>query len=101
LLSNNGPWTYLNTIVAGVVLVIIVAYSFPQSSEHPLTNLQRFAVSLAIGLTFSIAVSWPVEWTGADVNAATGIGLGLGGLAAVLCFWRMLEKKDKENWKRQ
>jgi hypothetical protein len=98
-LLETGPWDKLNTIVAVIVLVVVVAYSLTRPIRRSMSMLERVAVSLVIGLICGVAVSWPVQqwvvlphWpaaTGDDsADRASDIGQGAGLLiAAVVWAW--------------
>jgi len=100
-LLQTGNWSYLSTVVAGVVLVIVVAYSL-RPSRQSLSRLQLLAVSLVIGFIVSVAVSWPIQLLVGNPDIATGIGFGLGALAVALCFWwNILEEEQQELWRQR
>jgi hypothetical protein len=61
-LLTVGPWDKLNTVIAVVVLVIIIAYSLTLTSQKMMSLPQQIAVSLVIGLIATIAVAWPIQW---------------------------------------
>jgi hypothetical protein len=78
-LFENGLWDKLNTIVGVIVLVIVIAYSATRPVRLSMGNLERVAVSLAIGLICSVAVAWPIQqfyllprWQGQHPGQALG-----------------------------
>jgi hypothetical protein len=60
-LLTAGSWDKLNTVIAVVVLVIIIAYSLTPTSQKAMSPPQQIAVSLVIGLIIAIAVAWPIQ----------------------------------------
>jgi hypothetical protein len=71
-LTETGPWDKMNTIVAGVVLLLVIAFTWPRNTllagdgtggrtGPSYDNLTLFAQATAYGLVCAIAVAWPVQ----------------------------------------
>jgi hypothetical protein len=61
-LLTDGSWYAINTLIAGIALLVIASYSLgPGVPGSYSNNLQRWAVALVIGLITSVAVAWPVQ----------------------------------------
>jgi lysylphosphatidylglycerol synthetase-like protein (DUF2156 family) len=109
---SPGGWAFPDTIVAGVVLVIVLAFSRP--TVRQLDKFQLIALSLVVGAIFAVAVSWPVQkfyviphWhvgtiqPGADRNAdrAGYIGFVVGLVVAVVyaaIYWPRKRTPDPD-----
>lgn len=101
-LLTKGNWAYLSTVVASVVLVIVVAFSITPETRQSLKGPQLFAISLVIGLIFTVAVSWPIQLLVGDPDTATAIDFGPGVLAAALYYWWYpLDDEHQERWRRR
>ena len=58
--SSPGLWDFFDMTIALVVLVIVLAYSFPAAYQQ--RRFQRVALSLVIGVVLAVAISWPLQW---------------------------------------
>jgi hypothetical protein len=94
-LVTEGPWHWLNTVLAAVALVVLLSYWIAADARSSYLTFHRcLAAALPIGLIATVVVAWPLQefvvqkfWntpcTTKYIDRATGIALGLGGLAAV------------------
>jgi len=62
-LTTSGSWDQMNTIVAVVVGVLVVAFSWPRRS-HKVTEFDNWtcaALGVVYGLILTIAAAWPIQ----------------------------------------
>jgi hypothetical protein len=109
-LESPGPWDNINSFVATVVGVILVAFTWPRranlldESGKPakVDAWATAATALVYGLVITTGVAWPVQfyWTlpacspscsDADRIAgyATYWAAGIGGVCAIILFFVM------------
>jgi hypothetical protein len=62
-LTSSGSWDQMNTIVAVVVGVLVVAFSWPRRSHavQALDNWTCLALSTVYGLILTIVAAWPTQ----------------------------------------
>jgi hypothetical protein len=99
-LTTAGPWSPLNTVIAGVVLTVLLAYTCVGSRRRlPRQAAERAAIGMVIGLVAAIAIAYPLQTlfsgnlhpdqladTDPTINQATWIGLLFGFPVAVVIF---------------
>jgi hypothetical protein len=69
-LSTPGEWYYLNTIIAGVVLVVLIPYVW--SGFRQATVLKRVALTVVFWGILTVFAGWPVQryWVYPHLHAA-------------------------------
>jgi hypothetical protein len=63
-LLQSGEWSYVNTITAGVVLLVVLAFSWPSQALPPTESLSRAvraAYSAVCAFVVAIMAAWPAQ----------------------------------------
>jgi hypothetical protein len=123
-LTTVGPWDKMNTIVAGVVGIVLVAFTWPNKENlqdesgkiPPRDNWIALALAIAYGLIVTIGSAWvvqlilnppdcpehaddtlPLACVKADdiAGQATNWALGIGLVAAIILFICLRIRIDK------
>jgi hypothetical protein len=98
-LTEEGAWHWLNTILAGAVLTVLVAYTCVGARRRPRPAPERVAIGTVIGLVAAIASAYPLQsllagnWNSDEIgkadphiDQATVIGLLVGLVVAGVVF---------------
>ncbi len=103
-LTTDGAWDPMNTLIALVVGLVVVGFTWPRMPlEEPpkLTTIGPLAV--VYGFIFGIAAAWPIQsffFTNLNSSNATWCALAVGGLAALpigWLIWRRTKRLYHEN----
>jgi hypothetical protein len=97
-LTTKGLWSYWNTVVSVIVLIVLWAYTWPRKGLLPDWR-HRLAVSVVVGLTFGVASAWAIQcififgmgwpdWRNPDLWASN-LCMCVAALFSVLYYWGM------------
>jgi hypothetical protein len=98
---EDGPWHPLNSLVAFVVLVTLIAYAImPLKNSSSRSREERASVGAVVGLIAAVVLAWPLQYLAGLVNGgvnsevidlATWASLGLGAIITI-CVMRWLNR---------
>src|SRR5690348_12756466 len=88
IMTSDGDFTAVSTMVAGTVLALLLVLSWPVGSER-LAGRALWSSAIVIGFAAGVAAGWPVQlwWAGGHDNMpgfATMVGVGFGWGIALL-----------------
>lgn len=80
VLTNEGPWDPMNTVLALVILTVLWGYALARRERRrTVSTTEGVAVGVVIGLASAIALAFPLQWWLSGVATSAPAKEGGGG----------------------